>query len=129
MSNRETTQKVEKEVLRVALDKAAMADYHTMIKELKSRSEFVKTQPSAFVSFLVSEFFRSHFQGNIDLLLAQFFDSQSYYEEQLKNAKVSASFEETMSNALAFIKRVKAKTHRKPAGSKKTTDNNASAQD
>ncbi len=128
MSNNEAPLKAEKEVLRVALDKGAMAAYHSMIKELKRQNEFIKAPPSAFVSFLVSEFFKSHFQENIDLLVAQFFDSQSYYEAQLKAAKASSDFEETMGETLAFIKRVKAKASRKAVGSKKAKDDNAPAQ-
>ena len=128
MNNSESQQKVEKEVLRIALDKEAMDAYHSMVQTLRAKNEYLKIQPSAFASFLVADYFKVHFESDIDLLTAQFFDSQSYYQAQMKSAKNTSTFEETMSETLAFIKRIKAKAIRKSAGLKKIKSLNAPTQ-
>lgn len=119
MSNDEKSPKAEKDVLRVALDKDAMDAFYKMVAELKSQNAFVKLQPSAFVSFVVADYYRAHFKDDMVVLTSQFFDSQGYYESQLRAAKAVANFEEVMSETLAFIKQIKAKATRKPAGNKR----------
>lgn len=95
---------------------------------MKSENPYVKVQPSAFVSFLVSDFYAAYFEKDLGFLLAEFFDSQSYYESQLKLAKSEGSFDVVMSEALSAIKRIKGKKRgklgRKPNLSKGTNATN-----
>jgi hypothetical protein len=83
----------EKEVLRIALDKKATDCFKAMASRLKGENPRVRFQPSAFVSFLVSDFFSSYFEKDLNVLVAEFSDSKSYYEEQLQKAKSHDEFE------------------------------------
>lgn len=103
----------EKEILRIALDKQAAQDFAQMTNRLKAENPHVRVQPSAFVSFLVSDFYATYFEKDLGILVAEFFDSKSYYEAQLQRAKFQGDFEKIMSMTLTEIKRVKAKTRRK----------------
>lgn len=112
----------EREVLRIALDKKAASDFETMINRIKAENPHVRVHPSAFVSFLLSDFFVNYFEKDLNVLVAEFFDSKSYYEDQMREAKCHGDFEKVMSAALATIKKVKAKTRRNSSrrSSKKT---------
>ncbi len=103
----------EKEILRIALNKQAAQDYVRMVSRLKAENPDVWVQPSAFVSFLVSDFYATYFEKDLEILVAEFFDSKSYYEAQLQRVKSQGDFEKIMSMTLTEIKRVKAKTRRK----------------
>lgn len=116
----------QKEVLRVALDKAAANAYKQMTDRLRLESPFLKVHPSAFVSFLVADFCTTYFEKDMDILVAEFFDSQSYYEDQLGKAKSGNSFEETMTATLSTIKKIKSKKRGK-MGRKRKTDKGLNA--
>ena len=103
----------EKEVLRIALDKKAADCFKTMASRMKEENPHIRVQPSAFVSFLVSDFFASYFEKDLGVLVAEFFDSKSYYEEQLQKAKSHDDFEKVMSVTLVEIKRIKGKARGK----------------
>jgi hypothetical protein len=109
----------EKEVLRVALDKNGASAYARMADRLKAENAHVRVYPSALVSFLVADYFATYFEKDLPLLVAQFFDSQSYYEAQLQRAKAEGDFERVMSEALMTINRIKSGTRRKASGRKK----------
>ncbi|MER2513184.1 MAG: hypothetical protein ABTQ25_12355 [Nitrosomonas ureae] len=103
----------EKEVLRVALDKQAAQDFAQMANRLKAESPHVRVQPSAFVSFLVSDFFATYFEKDLGILVAEFFDSKSYHETQLQRAKAQGDFEKVMSESLVTIRKIKARARRR----------------
>jgi hypothetical protein len=103
----------EKEVLRIALDKKAAQDFAQMANRLKAENPHIRVHPSAFVSFLVSDFFATYFEKDLGILLAEFFDSKSYYEAQLQQAKAQGDFESVMSSTLQAIKKIKAGARRK----------------
>lgn len=104
---------MEKEVLRVALDKQAAQDFAQMANRLKAENPHVRVQPSAFVSFLVSDFFATYFEKDLGILVAEFFDSKSYHETQLQQAKAQGDFEKVMSESLVTIRKIKARARRK----------------
>jgi hypothetical protein len=103
----------EREVLRVALDKQAAQDFAQMANRLKAENPHVRVQPSAFVSFLVSDFFATYFEKDLGILVAEFFDSKSYHETQLQQAKAQGDFEKIMSESLVTIRKIKARARRK----------------
>lgn len=102
----------EKEVLRVALDKQAAQDFAQMANRLKAENPHVRVQPSAFVSFLVSDFFATYFEKDLGILVAEFFDSKNYHESQLQQAKAEGDFEKVMSESLVTIRKIKARARR-----------------
>ena len=103
----------DKEVLRVALDRQAALAFTQMANRLKSQNPHVRVQPSAFVSFLVSDFFATYFEKDLGILVAEFFDSKSYHEAQLQQAKAQGDFERVMSESLVTIRKIKARARRK----------------
>lgn len=101
-----------KELLRITLDKQAAQDFATMAHRLKAENPHVKVHPSAFVSFLVSDFYATYFEKDLGILVAEFFDSKSYHEAQLLQVKTPGDFEKVMSVSLEAIQKIKAKTRR-----------------
>jgi hypothetical protein len=101
-----------KEILRIALDKQAAQDFAAMAQRLKAENPHVKVHPSAFVSFLVSDFYATYFEKDLGILVAEFFDSKSYHEAQLQQVKSQGDFEKVMSESLETIQKIKAKTRR-----------------
>lgn len=120
MTNESIQPGAEKEVLRIALDKKAAQDFAQMAKRLKAENPHIRVQPSAFVSFLVSDFFTTYFEKDLGILVAEFFDSKSYYEAQLQRAKAQGDFESVMSSTLQAIKKMKAGARRKRAARRKS---------
>lgn len=110
----------EKEALRIALDKKAAQDFAQMANRLKAENPHIRVHPSAFVSFLVSDFFATYFEKDLGILLAEFFDSKSYYAAQLQQAKAQGDFESVMSSTLQAIKKIKAGARRKRNVRRKT---------
>lgn len=113
MTNESIQPGTEKEVLRIALDKKAAHDFAQMTTRLKAENPHIRVQPSAFVSFLVSDFFATYFERDLGILVAEFFDSKSYYEAQSQQAKAQGDFESVMSATLRAIKKIKARARRK----------------
>lgn len=109
----------DKEVLRVALDRQAAQDFAQMANRLKAQNPHVRVQPSAFVSFLVSDFFATYFEKDLGILVAEFFDSKSYHEAQLQQAKAQGDFERVMSESLVTIRKIKARSRRKSGQKRK----------
>lgn len=110
MSDKSLSQ-TEKEILRVALDKDATHSYAQMVSRLRSENLSVKIHPSAFVSFLVKDFFATYFEKDKGVLIAEFFDSKSFYESQMERAQSDGnSFEKVMAEALDSITKIKSKS-------------------
>ncbi len=102
-----------KETLRVALDADAARAFMEMSERLKAANAFVKIQPSQFVSFLVSDFLHSYFEKDLDVLVAEFFDSQSFYENATQKSRGDKNFEDVMDAALTAVKKIKSKRRRR----------------
>lgn len=96
----------EKEV-RINLDQAAAMALRTMIDILKAETSTVKVQPSQFVSFLVADFLEAHFAKDKPVFIAEFFDSDAYYEAERKKAKGRPDFEDLMARALDHARKIK----------------------
>lgn len=99
-------QSTEKEV-RVVLDQAAATALRAMIDTLKAETSTVKIQPSQFVSFLVADFLDAHFAKDKPVFIAEFFDSDAFYEAERKKAKGRPDFEDQMARALDHARKVK----------------------
>ena len=113
MTNESIQPGAEREVLRIALDKKAALAFAQMASRLKAENPHIRIQPSAFVSFLVSDFFATYFEKDLGIMVSEFFDSKSYYEAQLQQAKAQGDFESVMSETLRAIKKIKAGARRK----------------
>lgn len=113
MSEKAETRLTEKEALRIVLDQGATQAYLAMVEKLKAENSCVKFHPSQFVSFLVSDFLNTYFEKDKAVLVAEFFDSQTYYESEAQRAKGQSNFEELMDIALATARRIKGKARSK----------------
>ncbi len=102
-----------KQELRIVLDAAATSAFNMMVQVLKSEMATVKIHPSQFVSFLVADFFQSHFEKDKQALVAEFFDSDSYFDAARKKARDSDDYEEQMATTLAEAQKIKSKRRRK----------------
>lgn len=106
--------------LRIVLDPSATEAYNVMVKRLKEDSATVKVQPSQFISFLVLDFFKTYFEKDKTVLIAEFFDSDTYFDTARKKAKGSVDYEEQMAASLAEAQKIKSRRRDKTATSKKT---------
>lgn len=97
-----------KDVLRVALDSRAVQAFESMAVALKSVDPAVQFSPSELVSFIVYDFSQTYFQKDFDVLLAMFFNSQSYVKTQTKKSN-SENFEEVLREALDKARKMKLK--------------------
>lgn len=120
MTNESIQSGAEKEVLRIALDKRAALAFAQMASRLKAENPHIRVHPSAFVSFLVSDFCVTYFEKDLGVLVAEFFDSKSYHEAQLQQAKIQGDFESVMSSTLRAIKKIKAGARRKRTARRKS---------
>lgn len=102
-----------KDELRVVLDSAATEAYEAMVARMKEDTATIKVSPSRFVSFLVSDFFLAHFEKDKIILIAEFFDSDSFYEAARKKAKGAANYEDQLAGALEQAQKIKARRRRK----------------
>jgi hypothetical protein len=99
--------------LRVALDAESSLAIESMLKRIKEVVPTIKVHPSQFVSFLVSDFYLAHFEKDKEVFIAEFFDSDSYYQAQRKEAKGQANFDELMAKALEQAQKYKSKKRRR----------------
>ncbi len=99
--------------LRVVLDAESSLAYEAMVQRVKEVVPTIKVHPSQFVSFLVSDFYLAHFEKDRDVLVAEFFDSDSFYQVQRKQAKGKVNFEDLMAKALEQAQKYKSKKRRK----------------
>ena len=102
-----------KQELRIVLDAAATRAFNLMVQALKAEMATVKIHPSQFISFLVADFFQSHFEKDKQVLVAEFFDSDSYFDAARKKARGSVDYEEQVATALAEAQKIKSKRRRK----------------
>ena len=93
--------------VRIVLDQAAATAMRNMIDALKAEISTVKIQPSQFVSFLVADFFEAHFAKDKSIFIAEFFDSDAFYEIERKKARGRPDFEDQMARALNEARKLK----------------------
>lgn len=103
----------KKEILRVALDSKATHAYEEMTQRLKKNNPWVRFYPSELISFLVSDYFETHFEDDLEILTAAFFDSHGFVNTEAHKAKNSANFEEAMREALAKAEKIRSKVRRR----------------
>ena len=113
MSSIKTDGSSRKEILRVALDAKATQSYEIMSQKLKSYNSAVRFYPSDLVSFIVSDFFDTYFENDIDILVAAFFDSHVFVNSETQKAKNKVNFEEVLREALSKAEKIKSKVRRK----------------
>ncbi len=111
--------RVHEKGLRIVLSEAATQAYGAMVEQIKSETLTVKIQPSQFVSFLVGDFFETYFAKDRAILIAEFFDSDAYFEAERRKAKGSSNYEEIMAAALDEARKVKSKRRIKAARAEK----------
>ncbi len=80
-----------------------------MIERLKAANEFVKVHPSELVSFLVADYFETYFERDMEVLVAEFFDSRSYLTGEIQKDENLADPTEAMKRATAFVEQVRSK--------------------
>jgi hypothetical protein len=98
--------------LRIVLDAEAALAFESMVDLMKKEMPAIKVQPSQFVSFLVKDFFEAHFEKDKPVLIAEFFDSDSYHEAERKLAKGKPNYEELMQAALDQARKIKSRKRR-----------------
>ncbi|MFZ4402788.1 MAG: hypothetical protein ACOYOK_01690 [Pseudobdellovibrionaceae bacterium] len=113
MSAAKTDGTNKKEILRVALDAKATQSYESIEQRLKDYNPTVRFYPSELVSFIVSDFFETYFENDIDILVAAFFDSHGFVNIETQKAKNKANFEEVLREALSTAEKIKSKVRRK----------------
>lgn len=114
MSELKNNRTNKKEILRVALDAKATQSYELMAQRLKEYNASVRFYPSEFVSFIVSDFFETYFENDLDILVSVFFDSHGFVNAETHKAKNKSNFEEILREALSSAEKIKAKVRRKP---------------
>ncbi len=115
----------EERELRIVLDGPATSAYEMMIGRMREVAPTIKVQPSHFVSFLLVDFMETHFEKDMAVLIAEFFDSDAFYESQRRLAKGKSDYEELMANALEQARKIKARRRRKILRKKKQFSNDA----
>lgn len=106
----ETSQRKE---LRIVLDGPATEAYESMVSRMKETVSTVKVQPSYFVSFLMIDYLETYFEKDLAILIAEFFDSDAFYEVERKLAKGKPDYEELMQSALDRARQIKGKRRSK----------------
>lgn len=105
----DNAEKLTTEVLRIALDQKATQAFASMTARMKETKYPLKLTPSQFVSFLVADFFDTYFDDDIDVLVAEFFDSHKFLTLETQSAKGKDNFEEVMRSALVKAEKIKGK--------------------
>lgn len=99
--------------LRIVLDTAATSAYDAMVARMKEDIPTIKVQPSHFVSFLVADFLAAHFDKDKAVFVAEFFDSDAYFEAARRKARSANNYEDLMAAALEEARRIKDKRRQK----------------
>lgn len=99
--------------LRIVLDGPATAAYEAMVSRMKEAVPTIKVQPSHFASFLFVDFMDAHFEKDMAVLIAEFFDSDAFYELERRKAKGKEDYEEQMADALERARKIRTRKRRK----------------
>jgi hypothetical protein len=99
--------------LRIVLNEPATMAFEAMVNRMKETVPTVKVHPSHFVSFLLIDYMEAHFEKDLAVLVAEFFDSDAFHEAERRRAKGKPDFEELMQAALDRARQIKSKRRRK----------------
>ena len=99
--------------VRATLSSEASLAFRRMAERLEADGFASKIYPSEFLSFLVLDYLEAHFEKDFPVLLAEFFDSDCYFDKARKKAKGSPEFESLMAKASEEAQKIKAKKRRK----------------
>lgn len=105
--------KLSAKSVRATLSPEASQAFRKMAERLEADGFTSKIYPSEFLSFLVLDYLEAHFEKDFPVLLAEFFDSDAYFEGARKKAKGSQDFEVLMAKALEEAQKIKARKRRK----------------
>ena len=78
-----------------------------MIETLRTDQASVKVQLPVLVNFLVCDFFQTYFAKDKQVLVSEFFDSDTFYELARKHAKGRADYEDLMASAINEARKLK----------------------
>ena len=109
MTDKKIDKELPREILRIVLDKRGTDCHNKLMERLKAANKFVKVHPSELVSFLVADYFETYFESDIDVLVAEFFDSRVYLTSEIQKDENLADPAEAMKRATAFVERIRAK--------------------
>lgn len=109
MIEKETSVETPRETLRIVLDKRGTESHNKMMERLKSANEFVKVHPSELVSFLVADYFETYFEKDLDVLVAEFFDSRSYLTAEIQKEENLNDPANAMKHATTLLEQVRSK--------------------
>lgn len=98
---------IEKDVLRVALDQDAIRAYNEMASRLKALGSHVKFYPSQFVSHIVSDFFETYFERDLESLVSKFFDAKAFIAAEVQRAQSADEAVEILRNLSGTIEKIK----------------------
>jgi len=96
----------DKELLRIALDVSATSSYESMVKQIKATGNPTRFHPSSFVSFLVTDFFETYFDKDIDAYVAKFFDSKTFLATEIQRAHSPEDTTAILRSAMESIDKV-----------------------
>lgn len=109
MTDKKIDKELPREILRIVLDKRGTDCHYKLMERLKAANKFVRVHPSELVSFLVADYFETYFERDIDVLVAEFFDSRVYLTSEIQKDENLADPAEAMKRATAFVERIRAK--------------------
>ncbi len=93
------------EVLRINLDKTAIAALEQMTKALKEES-YVRITPSKFISFLTRFYFERYFDKDREILSSEFFDSKEFVANELKKTKDGTDVATLLEQSMRKLRRM-----------------------
>lgn len=103
-----------REILRIVLDKRGTECHDKMMERLKAANVFVKVHPSELVSFLVADYFETYFERDLDVLVAEFFDSRSYLTSEIQKEENLDDPAGAMKRATDFVEQIRSKRRGQP---------------
>lgn len=108
-AEKELSTEAPREILRIVLDKRGTECHDKMMERLKAANEFVKVHPSELVSFLVADYFETYFERDVEVLVAEFFDSRSYLTGEIQKDENLTDPAEAMKRATTFVEQIRSK--------------------
>ncbi len=99
----------DKDGLRIVLDPEANRAFSEMSTRLKTVGSYVKFYPSQLVSFIVSDFFETYFEKDMDALVSKFFDAKAYIATEVQRAQNADEAVEILKGLSDSIDKIKGK--------------------
>lgn len=109
MTDKKIDKELPREIMRIVLDKRGTDCHNKLMERLKAANKFVRVHPCELVSFLVADYFETYSERDIDVLVAEFFDSRMYLTSEIQKDENLADPAEAMKRATAFVESIRAK--------------------